>query len=232
MWFTTDTGSVIRVDPSSNEVMATIEVGTRAGAIAVGPGDVWVSDLDAHEVVRIDSRSNAVTARIPMGSDQAPVVGLVADGDVAWAIQDFALGVARIGALTNSITGTVSLCGVGECRVGDASVGMDCAWVIECCTGEVREIDPVTLAVTTNASVKPGNWPITGDAEEVWAVHADSGRLIRLEPGRTEPAQTVKTKAANARLPVLGAESVRFYSAGAVPDRAGRWRRGPRRPAH
>ena len=61
--------------------------------------------------------------------------------------------------------------------------------------------------------MKPGNSSITGDADEVWAVHSDSGRLVRLEPGATQPAQTVRTKAGNARVPVLGAGSVWFYSA-------------------
>jgi virginiamycin B lyase len=211
VWFSTDTGSVVRVDPSSNRVAATIRVGTRVGAIAVGAGDVWVSELDAYEVVRIDAATNQVAARIPVGSEEAPVVGLVADESAVWAIEDFSLGLVQIDPNSDSIKGRVPLCERGECAVGSLAVGLDRAWVIDCCSGEVLEVDPETLSVTPNAQVSRGVWELTGDANGVWALGADGGMLARLEPDRTEPAQLIETDVGRALYPEIGAGSVWFY---------------------
>lgn len=104
-----------------------------------------MSELDADEVVRIDAASNEITARITVGSDRAPVVGLVVGEDALWAIEDFELGLVRIDAVTNTVTGRAPLCEADECRVGSIAVGEDRVWVVDCCTGEVLEIDPVTL---------------------------------------------------------------------------------------
>jgi streptogramin lyase len=212
VWVSTDTGSVVRVDPASNQVVATIPVGTRAGALAVTTSDVWVSDLDAHEIVRIDAASNAITARISTGAEQAPVVGLVASGDVVWAIEDFALALVRIDPSTNTITNRVPLCKTGECRVGSLAVGAGRVWVVDCCTGEVLEVDPVSLDVATNAQLGRGVWELTGGADGVWALRADTGRLVELAPNRRNPIQVVETKAARAHYPQSSAGSVWFYS--------------------
>ncbi len=58
---------VVRIDPVSNRVLATIPVGRGASAIAVGLGSVWVADSLADAVSRIDPRTGAVTT-IPVGA--------------------------------------------------------------------------------------------------------------------------------------------------------------------
>jgi virginiamycin B lyase len=58
-------GSVSRVDPRTNEVLATIDIGlpVAGGDVAVGPDAVWVHPTDAL-AVRIDPATNRVTQRI------------------------------------------------------------------------------------------------------------------------------------------------------------------------
>ena len=54
-------GSVSRVDPKTNKVSETIEIGAAgtAGQIAIGGGSVWVSRVGA-PLTRIDPRTNRV----------------------------------------------------------------------------------------------------------------------------------------------------------------------------
>ncbi|MEX2100675.1 MAG: hypothetical protein WEB19_04595 [Acidimicrobiia bacterium] len=118
----------------------------------------------------------------------------------------------RVDVTTNSVTGRMSLCAAGECRVGSAAAGEDRAWVIDCCSGEVREINPVILAVTGNARLGKGIWGMTSDGESVRALHQETGRFVRLEPGSSKPAQVIKTKMSSALYPEPGADSLWFYA--------------------
>lgn len=54
-------GSVLRVDPATGSVLATITVGKGAFDIVVGFGSVWVPNQDDNTVVRIDAGTNEAT---------------------------------------------------------------------------------------------------------------------------------------------------------------------------
>jgi len=59
------TGSVTRIDPSSNQEK--IPVGARPGKITVGENTVWVSYEDGRMLAQIDPERLKVTTRIPFG---------------------------------------------------------------------------------------------------------------------------------------------------------------------
>ena len=61
-----DSGLVVRIDPSTNEVVAEIEVTTSpCGGIALQPDAVWVSSCyDDHYAIHIDPRTNELVAEI------------------------------------------------------------------------------------------------------------------------------------------------------------------------
>ena len=65
--------SVAVVDPSSNEVVADVPVGSRPVAVAVGLGGVWVANADDGTVQRIDPKTHRVTATIGIGSDVSDI---------------------------------------------------------------------------------------------------------------------------------------------------------------
>ena len=44
MWVANGAGGTLsRIDPATNEVVATVDVGNRPSGVAVGNGDVWVT---------------------------------------------------------------------------------------------------------------------------------------------------------------------------------------------
>jgi virginiamycin B lyase len=82
VWVLGRLGSVTRVDPATNSVVATIRLGSSGeGGIAVGGGRVWIrggSDL----LTAIDAATNEVVARYGPASGTGTVA---ADGDAVWA---------------------------------------------------------------------------------------------------------------------------------------------------
>ena len=68
-------GTVSRIDPRTNKVVATIAVGQSVSAIAVGAGGVWVTVPLEDRVKRIDPASNAVaeSVRVPGGPTAAAI---------------------------------------------------------------------------------------------------------------------------------------------------------------
>jgi YVTN family beta-propeller protein len=61
-------GTVSRIDPKTNAVVATIPVGADPFGIAVGEGSVWVANRRGFSISRIDPRTNEVVASIPIGN--------------------------------------------------------------------------------------------------------------------------------------------------------------------
>ena len=95
---------VIRVDPASNTVIATIPVDGGAGWTAASTDAVWVTTPSG--LARIDPQTNAVVATIPLVG--APALG---DPDVVggkvWVPQIQRNAIAVIDPATNTVTQTV-----------------------------------------------------------------------------------------------------------------------------
>lgn len=73
---TGDNNTVIRIDATSKQILATIEVGGWVEDVATGAGSVWVALPEDARVVRIDPATNEVTARIHVtGFPNAIAVG-------------------------------------------------------------------------------------------------------------------------------------------------------------
>jgi virginiamycin B lyase len=118
-------GLVLRLDPRSNSVVASIATGSGAHDLAVDDNGVWVTNYRDNSVSRIDPTTNTVAATIHgVGSG----VGICAcDGGIMVSTQG--QGVSRIDPKTNHVTPVVSLnewnygiaCGEGELWVSSVT---------------------------------------------------------------------------------------------------------------
>jgi YVTN family beta-propeller protein len=68
-------GSVVRIDPATGDVVATIPVGTDPRAIIVAQGSVWVADGDGKTVERLSPATNDVLASLPVDNAPNALVG-------------------------------------------------------------------------------------------------------------------------------------------------------------
>ena len=92
--------SLVRIDPATNQVVATVPVGRAPSGLAVGAGAVWVSRHSDGAVVRIDPATNRAVATIGVG--RAPGAMTVAGGLVWVALPGGGLG--RIDPGSNEAT--------------------------------------------------------------------------------------------------------------------------------
>ncbi len=152
------TGSALRIDPASGEVMASLSL-ENPSKIVVGEGGVWVISFWDGTVTRIDPASSQVVATIelqlpfavcencPDPRDFLPLDVAVGDGAV-WV--DTARGVlARIDPATNQVEDMIRLPAEGPARV---AVGEGAVWVGMDLFGVYR-IDPATDRVAARIAI-------------------------------------------------------------------------------
>jgi hypothetical protein len=197
--------TIVRIDPATNQVVATIDLGVDPGTIAVDGSDVWVAD-PAGTIVRIDATSNTVRARIWIGS---LTFGIVAGPTVVWvsgrSFDDRHAMLWRVDPATNTVVAAITT----PVNCGELAADAGFTWV-ECITA--RRIDGSRNAlVSTRAGALVGLAAADGAA---WALD-QSATLARI----SNIDDTVRTMATPA-----GSEGVAVgYSAVWVanPDVAG-----------
>jgi len=95
-------GTLIRIDPQTNKIVATVSVGHGQGDVAIGQGAVWVANPTEGTVSRIDPRTNRVVATVSVAT-QDNVVGLTVSPGAVW-MTDFVDGaLIRIDPQTNQV---------------------------------------------------------------------------------------------------------------------------------
>jgi virginiamycin B lyase len=99
-----DDGSVVRVDPATSKVVATIRIPDccGGGGVVTSDGAVWVSNEQADVVHRIDPATNKVSATIDLDPE---VHDLAAAQEAVWVVDNSQ--VARIDPATNKVVATI-----------------------------------------------------------------------------------------------------------------------------
>jgi virginiamycin B lyase len=186
-------GSVSRIDPASNEVVATIPVGRAPSGLAVGAGAVWVSRRLDGAVARIDPTTNRVVATIPVG--RAPGAMTVAGG-VVWVALPENGGLGRIDPASNRST----VVRVPRCCAGELAAGEGALWVANRGDGSLVRVDPATGRVVARvllprtAEQQPYRVAV-GDGA-VWVTSAGARRgaanlLWRVDPASNQVTGTL-----------------------------------------
>lgn len=75
-------GQVIRIDPTTNEVLARVKVGHRPYYLASGFGSIWTGNATSATVSRVDVATNKAI-QIPIAEDGAFAIAVA--GDSVWA---------------------------------------------------------------------------------------------------------------------------------------------------
>jgi streptogramin lyase len=178
---------VLRIDPATNKVVATITVGPTGSSgpnwLASGLGSIWVDIPNNTTVVRIDPVTNGVQATIPV--PPFTLCGGFAVGNSAVWITSCAASstTARIDPASNTIVATLSLGGLGY----NPTLMGDLPWVSvdsgNAVSGTIVRIDPATNSIdrvlVTGASFGGGG-DIVVAAGSVWVVDGYNNAVIRL----------------------------------------------------
>jgi YVTN family beta-propeller protein len=162
------TGTLHRIDPSTNALPARIEVGTSAPYnVWAGAGSMWVADGQGAEIVRIDPATNAVVAHIAVGDGPAD---LAFDGSDVYVIDHRDRTLFRVDAHTNTshLVATIP---------GDAPERM--VWVnghlwITGRGTDLLEVDPDNGAVLRTIEIGAGGIDVVADGDSIWVPSRNS----------------------------------------------------------
>jgi hypothetical protein len=186
-------GALLRIDPQTNRVVATIPTPLtgQLASVAFGEGAVWVTSGQANGVVyRVDPASNRVTAAI---SVPGGAFGIAVAAGTVWVTQflsepDPGL-VARIDARTNQLLPPVEVPNMP----GIIRVGLGAIWVTSRFT--VSRIDPRSGAVTQPLH-RVGDVMAVGGGS-LWGTSADSAGDVgvqRVDPSTGRVVATIRIR--------------------------------------
>lgn len=147
-----DTRSLVRIDPASDRIVATIPIGIEAWYIAASDTAVWVSDWRANTVVRVDPASGRVAATIA-GLPNGPT-GVAISPGAAWVASSRAATVTKIDSATNRVVDTIGT----DMTPLPVTYAYGSIWVrneFQEGNGTVQRIDPATDRVVATIPVGP-----------------------------------------------------------------------------
>ena len=148
-----DTKSLVRIDPASDRVVATISVGVEPWYIAASDTAVWLSDWRTNTVVRVDPASNSAVATVA-GLPAGPT-GLAIVPGAVWVASSRANALTRIDTATNQVTATLAT----DPTPLPVAYAYGSVWVrneFQEGNGTVQRVDPTSAEVTATIPVGPG----------------------------------------------------------------------------
>jgi YVTN family beta-propeller protein len=147
-----DTKSLVRIDPVSDKVVATIPIGIEAWYIAASDTAVWVTDWRTNTIVRVDPATNGVVATIP--NLPAGTTGIAIAPGAVWVASSRAGTLTKIDSTTNQVVATVQT----DMTPLPVAYAFGSIWVrneFREGNGTVQRVDPVADTVVATIPVGP-----------------------------------------------------------------------------
>ena len=180
--------TVSRLDPKTNTVAATVQVGNRpCSGLAAGFGSLWVPNCGDSTMSRVDLKTNQVTATIktPVANSEG---GIAAGAGSVWLMTDTKGTLSRFDPSTNTV--------VAEIYVASGSYGIafgeDAVWVTSTEHSTVARVDPHTNLVAETIPVGKSPRFIAVGGGAVWTLNQGDGSVSRIDPKTNKVAATIE----------------------------------------
>jgi virginiamycin B lyase len=180
VWMMADAkGTLIRIDPATNKVVAEIYVAPGSFTVAFGEGAVWITSTEKNLVTRVNPYTNAIETTVSVGPK--PRFLSVGEGSV-WTVNQEDGTITRVDAKTNKVVATIEagIPGPG----GEIAVGAGSVWVTSF-EYPITRIDPSTNTVAQQF-FGPGGDAIRVGHGSVWLSNLRQSNVWRLDPKRVE----------------------------------------------
>jgi YVTN family beta-propeller protein len=156
VWVAKGAREIVRLDPRTGFVTATIDVGAQPADVAVLPDSVWTA-TSAERVLRIEPRTNRVVAEAPVGFP----VSIATGPETVW-VGTFPNTVWRIDPSSTTVAGTVEPSG--------AAVGIaarpESVWLAD--GRRVLRVDPGTNTIVRRIRIAAIAADVAADANAVY----------------------------------------------------------------
>jgi virginiamycin B lyase len=177
VWLVTKPSRLVRIDPTTNAVIKTLDLPAGSENPAFGGGFVWVSSSTGNALLKIDPRTNKIASTIPVGP--GPRFLTVGDGSV-WTLNQGDGTISRVDMTTGKVVATVP-CGIpgfgGEVSYGDGYV-----WATMF-DFPVTQVDPKTNQPVRQWAGAGGDGLRFG-LGSVWLSNGKEGTVWRIAPER------------------------------------------------
>ncbi len=177
---------LVRIDPATNQVLATIPLQGEPWHVAAADGAVWVGSPRSSTLQRIDAATNEMTGQIQLPGDD--VTAMAADDQAVWVevIQDRSdqgqpnlASLVQVDPSTNKVVATIPLEGLtgydDEIAIGAGSV-----WVVGVSYSgnaergsDLIQIDPATNEIED--SIPGPAFSVRAGADAVWVTAPADG---------------------------------------------------------
>lgn len=165
--------AVALVDPATNMVVGSTDVGIAPYAIAVQGDTVWASDYDNGVVVRASLRTGKVVGRSKVRGPE----GIVATPAAAFVASETG-SLFRVDATTGA---ALAVPGVSGGNIETLASGGGSVWALDKIQGNVYRVDPRTSRVLAKVAAPladPAAAGITFGAGTLWVVGGPAGRSV------------------------------------------------------
>ena len=156
-------GKIARIDPETNEVIATVDVAPQTFFLAYGLDALWAVSSDGQSIERIDPATNKVTGSAELGKQP----GFLAAGEGGVWVQEQGDGtVARIDPATVTVTGRTK---VGDSLLyGDIDTGGGIVWLRTTDDQTFVAIDAETMEILARPGAAAGSGAIRYTPDGIW----------------------------------------------------------------
>lgn len=175
-----------RIDPATNQIVATIGLNSLSKGMAVAGSSIWLSDYGGDKVVRVDAVTNKIVATVKVG--KAPGAVTVGHGSI-WVANSNEGSVSRIDPATNKVISTIKVTNsllTGICVFDNA------VWVAST-NMIVSRLDPSNNTVTGTIGVRANPTGIAGGFGSLWVGDPMGKKVLRLDPAAAKVATTIQT---------------------------------------
>jgi len=176
IWALTDArGTLSRIDPKENSVVAEFRVPADCGSLVFGEGALWLACPAENRVLRVDVASNVVEKSIDVAAQPEGLT--IGDGSI-WVLCAKDGKLERIDPKTNKVAKTIELGAPatgGTLAAGEGSVWIGMAGF------PLTRVDPQTDKVVQQFWGEGGGVVAAGMGS-VWLAHG--GKTLRIDPKR------------------------------------------------
>jgi hypothetical protein len=188
----TESGDLVRVDPSTRTVTTRTHVGPASpggggflDAATATAGAIWAASDVGGTITRVDAASGTRTATIPAGTRPG---GLAVGGGAVWSFGFQGSDVTRV----DVSTGTARTLHVEGASAAGIAYGDGELWLLSLAPARILEVDPASGAVRATFPLEPplpvtpsliDAWWLTYGDGAVWATLPNYGAVARLDAG-------------------------------------------------
>lgn len=162
VWVAKGAREIVRINPRTGSISATIDVGAQPADVAVSGDSVWAATA-AERVMRIEPRTNRVVARAAVAGFP---VSLATGPDAVW-VGTYPTTVWRIDPSSTTVSGTLRVGTTNGIAARPASV-----WLAD--GHRVLRVNPHTNAVTKRIRIAATAADVAADADAVYVAAAPS----------------------------------------------------------